>query len=111
MAMQWNGPQITQAVTAGAIAGLNKGAERLRAATIPRTPLDRGDLRASLTVVPATTTTLQAAVVTNLPYAGRQHEEVGYHHNDGEAKFLENAAYAEESTIQAIIAQHIRSHS
>lgn len=111
MAMQWNGPQVTQAVTAGAITGLNKGAERLRSAAVPRTPLDQGPLRASLTVVPATPGTLQAAVVTNLPYAVRQHEEEGYHHRHGEAKFLERAAYAEESTIQAIIATHIRRHS
>lgn len=111
MAMQWNGPQVTQAVTAGAISGLNKGAERLRSATIPRTPLDQGPLRASLTVVPATTSTLQAAVVTNLPYAVRQHENLGYRHRHGEPKFLERTAYAEESTIQAIIAQHIRSHT
>lgn len=109
MGLQWNGPTVNAAITDAALAGLNRGAEHLRGATIPRTPLQRGDLRGSLTVVPADAVTMRAAVVTDSPYAVRQHEELGYRHPEGgEAKYLERTAHDEEDTIAGIIQKAIR---
>lgn len=44
----------------------------------------------------------------DLPYAARQHEEVGWHHEHVEAKFLENAVIAKRQEVGQVIAQAIR---
>lgn len=108
MALTFYGPDISQAVTAGSVRGVNRAAERVRAVAVARTPLDRGDLRGSLTVVPATLGRPRAAIVSNLPYAVRQHEELSYHHRDGQAKYLESAVNDEAENISAIIAQAVK---
>lgn len=79
--------------------------EHLRERAVARTPVETGVLRASAKVTTDGTT---AAVSYNTPYAARQHEEVGWQHNDGEAKFLENAATAEAETLKQIVADTIR---
>ena len=86
--------------------GLTTSAERVRGATLPRTPLEYGDLRSSLTVVPAEPrgATLESAVVSDLPYAVRQHEDMSYSHDDGEAKFLENATLASRRDVEQLMA-------
>ncbi len=45
----------------------------------------------------------------SLPYAARQHEELGYQHEHGQAKFLENAVIAKRQEVGQVIAQAIRS--
>lgn len=51
----------------------------------------------------------EAAVGYNTPYAVRQHEELGYHHDDGrEAKYLENALIRHKEAIAETIADTIR---
>lgn len=55
--------------------------------SVRRAPLDIGDLRGSgFSEVDGTTTTVGFTEV----YALRQHEELNYRHQDGEAKYLEN---------------------
>lgn len=105
--IQWNGPQANQAVTAGAVRGLNQAAALLQARTVPRTPKDTGELRRSLVIQPASSDRLYSSVGSNLAYAVRQHEELGYRHKYGEAKFLERALYDNADQLQAIIANNI----
>ena len=51
----------------------------------------------------------KAAVGYNTPYAVRQHEELGYRHDQGrEAKFLENAATNNRAHIEAAIVDELR---
>lgn len=108
MSLKFNGPQVSQEILGRAVRGLNLGAERLRSVAVARTPLDQGYLRNSLTVVPATVAQPRAAVVSNLAYAVRQHENMNYSHRDGRAKFLESAANDEERNIRSIIAQSVK---
>lgn len=79
-------------VRAGLVEGLTLTALRVQEIAVPRTPIDTGDLRSSLAVTPATQQTLESAVSTGLPYAVRQHEDLGYRHRAGGPKYLESAA-------------------
>jgi hypothetical protein len=90
-------------VTAGAVEGLNLAAHRVQAVTVPLTPEDLGDLRSSLTVVPADADTLTSAVVSDSPYAVAQHENLAYRHKHGQAKYLEAAVIASKAEVRAIM--------
>jgi len=105
--IQWNGPAITSEMTSRGVRGLNQAAALLQARTVPRTPKDTGELRRSLVIHPAHAGQLYSAVASNLPYAVRQHEELGYRHKHGEAKFLERALNDNASELQAVIANNL----
>lgn len=101
----WNGDRID--VTRGARRGLRKGGQALRRAAIPRTPVDTSNMRGSYHVNEKQGG--EEVVVSNdAPYSVTQHERMDYHHDEGEAKFLENALAAERDNILAIIATEIR---
>lgn len=91
-----------------AVRGLNQAAAYLQDKTIPRTPKDTGELRRSLVIEPAHYRKLQASVGSNLHYAVRQHEELGYRHKYGEAKFLERSMNDNARQIQRIISNNLR---
>jgi hypothetical protein len=76
----------------GASDGLNLVADRVKAVATPRTPMELGDLRSSLTVHSATEGDLESAVTSDSPYAVPQHERLDYRHHRGQAKYLESAA-------------------
>ncbi|WP_146206263.1 hypothetical protein [Auritidibacter sp. NML100628] len=99
----WNGRAINSAIEDASARGLNNAAEHLRATSVPLTPLDTSRLRGSLVVNEATPNGLVASVSTNLPYAVRQHEELGYHHRDGQAKYLETGANMTRTVMGQII--------
>lgn len=104
----WNGA-AAKAGAAGAIArGVTMGAHRVQAVTVPRTPMDLGDLRSSLIVDPATAGEPVATVSSDLSYAVAQHEDLAYHHKHGRAKYLESALIDTRGEVQQIIAEQIR---
>lgn len=103
-----NIPEAINASGQGAATGLTKGAERLRALSVPLTPMDRGDLRSMTAVTPASVGNLESKVSNSLPYAVRQHEELGYRHEAGQAKYLEQPARENAREIGAIIGAEIR---
>src|SRR5699024_159029 len=84
----WNGPAITSEMTSRGVRGLNQAAALLQSLALPRTHRDTGEFRRSLVSHPAHAGQLFSAVFSNRPYAVRQHEELGYRHKHGEAKFL-----------------------
>jgi len=86
--------RLTQLIRSAAVDGVNLVAERTRAVATPLTPLEYGDLRSSLTVQQASEqeSKIEAAVSSDLPYAVRQHEDLSLRHDDGQAKFLEDAS-------------------
>lgn len=89
----------------GAGEGLQEAADVVKQESIERTPLETGELRNDCSTA---VEDLDAVVYYSKVYAARQHEEVGWHHQDGEAKFLENAVIAKQSEVAAVIAQAIR---
>lgn len=100
--------EMVRRVREGAAEGLTLAAERVRAVAVPRTPLEYGDLRSAHTVVPATPDDLESAVVNDLPYAVKQHEDLTLRHDDGQAKFLESAALDSAREVEQIVAASVR---
>jgi len=85
--------------------GLHAAAEVIKQEAIERTPKETGELRNDCTTAAEG---FEAVVYYSKPYAAKQHEELGYHHQDGEAKFLENACIAKAPIVGQILAEAIR---
>lgn len=89
--------------------GLVEAGEKLLAESNRRAPIDSGELRAAGFV---DADDLQVKVgyehPKGYPYIRRQHEDLDYQHETGEAKFLENAEEATRGDVSAIVAKHIR---
>lgn len=105
MALEWNGNQVTAALTAASEAALFAGAEHIRSVAAPLAPKDTGDLRISLT---AEADGDRAVVYSDSVYAAIQHEKVGWHHEDGQAKYLETAVNSAGATAMAVVAAKLR---
>lgn len=103
----WNGDEYSLKLGEAGADGLNRAAEFLRAKSVPRAPIDRGPLRESAQVHDATPSDLESAVSYDTAYAVRQHEELGYRHDDGEAKYLERPLHENDAALQALIAKSI----
>lgn len=104
----WRGDIFSALAQQAAARGLTRGAEYLRGQSVPRTPKQDGILRGSAVVQPASSGDLVSAVTFNTPYAVKQHEELGYRHDDGEAKYLERPLNEHRDEILEIIAAEIR---
>lgn len=105
--VEWNGDIVQAMLQANAAEALNHGAELLRGYSLPLAPIDRGPLRASAQVTPATRDNLTAHVSYDTPYAARQHEELDYHHEDGQAKFLEGPLESHRKDLTEAIANRL----
>jgi hypothetical protein len=70
--------------------------------------MDEHDLEESLKVSKATPGDLESSVYSNSRYAVIQHERLDYQHDDGEAKYLENAVMGAQTQIEAAIAARLR---
>jgi hypothetical protein len=114
----------------GALEGLIRSAEHLAGEAQRRAPKDEGTLRGSVAVVLIVNGTryegagakaqarravteaalngspirMDAEVSFNTVYAARQHEELGWHHDEGEAKYLERPLGENANRYQRIIA-------
>ncbi|GAB2457548.1 HK97 gp10 family phage protein [Xylanimonas ulmi] len=98
---------LARQLLTGTADGLTLAAERVRAVAVPRTPIEYGDLRSSLTVDPAGPGDREATVFSDLPYAARQHEDLSLRHDDGQAKYLETAALDSADEVGQIIAAQV----
>ncbi|WP_237559834.1 hypothetical protein [Corynebacterium neomassiliense] len=105
MSLTWNGDAIAAAVKQAEQRGVRLAAEHLRTTAVQQTPLETGALRNSAQVTVEGT---RAAVSFNTKYAVKQHEELGYSHKDGRAKYLESATVSEKDTMAQIIGQQIK---
>lgn len=92
-------------IRAAAQRGLDDAAEIVKQESIQRTPKETGALRNDCSTASGD---LESVVYYSLPYAVRQHEEVGYRHDHGQAKYLENAVRATRETVGQVIAQAVR---
>src|SRR5690349_14901921 len=100
--------QIIAAAREAAAEGLTLAAEHVRGVAVPLTPLEYGDLRSGHTVVPATPDGLEAAVTNDVEYAIYVHEDLTARHDDGQAKFLEEAALSSAREVEQIVGAAIR---
>lgn len=103
----WKGGRVTRAVGIGGAEGVNLALERLKALSVPLAPLDRGPLRESATVKPATPTKAEGALIFDTPYAAVQHEELDYNHDDGQAKYVEQPMKERQSELHGLIGRRI----
>ncbi|AUS31772.1 hypothetical protein C1M55_12075 [Rhodococcus qingshengii] len=85
--------------------GLHAAAEVIKQEAIERAPKETGYLRNTAATAAEG---LEAAVGFDGPYAVPQHENVGWNHQDGEAKFLENACIAKREEVGQIVATALR---
>lgn len=103
MALNFTGPEAH--IRAAAVNGLHDAAEVVKQEAIERCPKETGELRNSAGTAAEG---LEAVVYFDTPYAVRQHEELGWDHQDGEAKYLENAVVATKATVAAVLGETIR---
>ena len=107
VSMQFTGDALKVQTRSGLARGLNMAAERLRAHSVERAPIDEGDLRGNATVESASPANLEAVLVFPDEYAAKQHQDETLHHTPGaagepagEARFVaknyEDAARAQE---------------
>ncbi|MHA3724322.1 hypothetical protein ACXR2T_10625 [Leucobacter sp. HY1910] len=104
---EWHGDIVQAMISANSTEALNHAAELLRGDSVPLAPVDRGPLRASAQVTPATEGGLTAYVSYDTPYAARQHEELDWRHDDGQAKYLEAPLVANADTYNQAIAARL----
>lgn len=103
----WRGEEYSARFAKAAAEGLTAGAEYLLGEAIQLAPIDRGPLRGSGHVEPATPSDLEAVVSFDTPYAVAQHEGLHFRHDEGQAKYLEEPAVTKAPTIQGIIGARI----
>lgn len=101
----------------GVAAGVYALGENIRTESMRRTPVDQGVLRASHYVTPPEQVEVGRPTVrvgcgggAAKPYALIQHERLDFHHAEGEAKFLENAAKHEAQNAARTIGKHARAY-
>jgi hypothetical protein len=106
--LRWHGKQATEKARAGAAEGLFKAAEHVLGESREIVPREEGTLaRSGATSVDEGQ--LAAAVSYDTPYAVRQHEDMTYHHHDGQrAKYLEEPLLESGETAERIIGEAIR---
>ncbi|TYK47156.1 hypothetical protein [Actinomadura decatromicini] len=99
---------LSDAERAGAVRGLQLGAEHLLQVSRLQVPIEEATLERSgvASVDPAA---LRAAVSYDTPYAVVQHEDLDLDHDDGrKAKYLEDPMNDEAGTIGEIVAAQVR---
>jgi hypothetical protein len=89
--LEWHGEAMTAEIEAAARMALLEAASDLQQESSDEAPVDTGDLRGDAKVDKSDLQNFIVRVGYALPYALRQHEEVGYNHPmGGKAKFLED---------------------
>ena len=102
--LDWRGQQVANSIERAAVNAARAGAHLLRDEAVQRTPIETGTLHNSAR---ASVEGNEAMVSFNTPYAARQHEEVGWEHKEGQAKYLESALLDNQTRISELIAREI----
>lgn len=105
--IEWHGEAVSKAIREAALAGLREAGEYIRGEAVQETPIESGDLRKSLVVTDNGKNTVY--VSSNLPYALKQHEELGYHHpGGGKAKYLEDPLNRSGDVVVQIVVKSLQ---
>lgn len=113
--LDWNGPEITAAITRGVLNALEDTGEELLRRANETVPFDDGILAASgeVEVKPAT---LTVTVSYSTPYAVKQHEDLTLRHPNplspsssprGRARWLELTAKEDAAELSAYLARNV----
>lgn len=105
---EWLGDAIPGRIGPQGRKGVNRAAHRLRAVAIPRTPVDTGNLRGSFRISAGGRGDPSALVIVDANYGIYVHEILDNHHDEGEAKFLENSLNDSRGELLAIIIADLR---
>lgn len=97
--------KVAEAAVKTAPAAAGKGMEHVRGVAAPLTPEESGRLVGSATV---TVNGDEATITYDGPYARRQHEELTWRHEKGQAKYLEQPMHTEKPVVMEIVAKEIR---
>ena len=100
---------LTEGLSSGGADGLRLAVEFLLTEANKNVPHDEGTLeRSGAASVEAQSGKRRGAVSYDTPYAVRQHEDMSYRHEKGEAKWLENTLSRERGKVGEIVAAAIR---
>lgn len=109
MSIDWsfnlNLDKVAEAAKVAAPLAAGKGMEHIRGVAAPLTPEETGRLVGSATV---TVNGDEATITYDGPYARRQHEELTWRHEKGQAKYLEQPMHTEKPVVMDIIAHEVR---
>lgn len=97
-------PEVLQAILKAAEQGVSKAADDVLDRSNEKVPTESGALRASGSVEAQG---LTADISYTAPYAVVQHEKTEYRHDDGQAKFLEQALLSSPDQVLQVIAAEI----
>lgn len=103
----WRGPAFDRAQRDSGRRGVRAAGEHLLGRAVPLAPKDTGALRSSGTVKGVNAEPI-VYVIFDTPYAVIQHENEEYHHDDGQAKYLEQPMAEDDAVMKQIIAQALR---
>ena len=93
------------AIRAAETVALQNALDVIHQEAVLRAPKETGELRNDSGTMVAGN---EGIVHFDAKHAVPQHEEVGWNHQDGEAKYLENAVIATRSTVEAIFVEELR---
>lgn len=109
MSIEWSIDLDIEKVVGAAVTGAPRGAglamEHIRGVAAPLTPEDTGHLVGTADVKVEGD---EASITFDGPYARRQHEELTWRHEKGQAKYLEQPMHTERDTALGIVAKTIR---
>lgn len=97
--------RVSEAATTAAPVGAGKAMEHIRGVSAALTPEDSGHLVGTGDVQVDGN---DASLTYDGPYARRQHEELTWRHEKGQAKYLEQPMHTERDTALGIVAKEIR---
>jgi hypothetical protein len=97
--------RVAAAAAKAAPQGAAKAMEHVRGVAAAMTPEDTGHLIGTATV---SVDGDEATITYDGPYARRQHEELTWRHEKGQAKYLEQPMNTEKPVVMQIIANEVR---
>ena len=108
--ISWNGDQMKARVRSRVEQGVMEGNMALHAMAVSRAPKLSGDLRGNSQAVGEWVAQHRFLAITSFAmiYAARQHEEVGWRHTQGQAKYLSSAQADLQGFIKNTIENHLR---
>lgn len=97
--------RVSDAAATAAPVGAGKAMEHVRGVVATLIPYEFGHLVGTADVQ---VNGNDASLTYDGPYARRQHEELTWRHEQGQAKYLEQPMHTERDTALAIVAKEIR---
>lgn len=95
---------VDERISAAITPALGRAMEHVRSVAVPLTPIETGQLAGSAAV---TALGDEAELYYPGPYARNQHYTLSFHHNHGQALYLEQPMITEAATVLKMIADDL----